>query len=60
MKYAWVKLILWAQASSVTEEFEDTMGIIRILESKKNRQHNGKNKQYTRTNNDPQTIHIKL
>jgi len=32
--------------------------IVRI--SKKNRQHNGQQKKYKRTNNDLQNIHIKL
>ena len=42
------------------EEFKDTNGVIRISISKKNRQHNGQKKKYERTNNDLQTIHIKL
>jgi hypothetical protein len=33
---------------------------IRIRISKKNRQHNGQKKKYKRTNNEPQSIHIKL
>ena len=41
------------------EEFEDTKGVIRIRISKKNRQHNGQKKQYKRTDNDLQNIHIK-
>jgi hypothetical protein len=41
------------------EEFEDAKGVIRILISKKNRQHNGRKKKDTRTNNDLQNIHIK-
>jgi hypothetical protein len=41
------------------EEFENTKGIIRIDQSKKNRQHNGQKKKYKRTNNDLQNIHIK-
>ena len=41
------------------EEFADTNGVIRIRISK-NRQHNGQNKKYKRTNNDLQNIHIKL
>ena len=40
-------------------EFEDTKGIIRIHKSK-DRQHNGQRKKYKRTNNDLQSIHIKL
>ena len=42
---------------SIQEEFEDTKGVIRIRNSKKDRQHNGQTK---RTNNDLQNIHIKL
>ena len=42
------------------EEFKDTKGVIRIRKSKKNRQHNGQKKNYKRTNNDQQNIHIKL
>jgi len=42
------------------EEFEDTKGAIRIRISKKNRQHNGEQKKYKRTNNDQQNIHIQL
>ena len=42
------------------EEFEDTKGIIRIRISKRNRQRNGQKKKYKRTNNDLQSIHIKL
>ena len=42
------------------EEFEDTKVVIRIRISKKNRQHNGQKKNYKRTNNDQQNIHIKL
>jgi hypothetical protein len=42
------------------EEFADTKGVIRIRISKKNRQHNGQQKKYKRTNNDLQNIHIKL
>jgi hypothetical protein len=42
------------------EEFEDTKGANRIRISKKNRQHNGQKKEYKRTNNDQQNIHIKL
>ena len=41
------------------EEFEDTKGIIRIRKSK-DRQHNGQKKKYKRTNNDLQSIHIKV
>jgi hypothetical protein len=42
------------------EEFEYTKGAIRIIISKKNRQHNGQKKKDKRTNNDLQHIHIKL
>ena len=42
------------------EELEDTKGVIRILISKKNRQHNGQKKRCKKTNNDLQNIHIKL
>jgi hypothetical protein len=34
--------------------------VIRILKSKKNRQHSGQKKKYKKTNNDLQNIHIKL
>jgi hypothetical protein len=47
-------------AIHIQEEFEDTKGAIRIRISKKNRQHNGQQKQDKRTNNDQQSIHIKL
>ena len=40
-----------------SEEFEDTKGVIRTHISKKNRQHNGQNKNDKRTNNDLQNIH---
>jgi hypothetical protein len=46
--------------ANLQEEFEDTKGAIRIRKSKKNRQHNGQEKKYKRTNNDLQNIHIKL
>jgi hypothetical protein len=42
------------------EELEDTKRAIRIRISKKNRQHNGQEKKYKRTNNDLQSIQIKL
>ena len=42
------------------EEFEDTKGVIRIRTSKKNRQHNGQKKEDKMTNNDLQSIYIKL
>jgi hypothetical protein len=41
------------------KDFEDTKGVIRIRISKKNRQHNGQKKNYKRTSNDLQNIHIK-
>jgi len=44
----------------ISEEFEDTKGVIRIRISKKNRQNNGQKKKYKSTNNDLQNIHIKL
>ena len=40
--------------------FEYTKEAIRIIISKKNRQHNDQKKKYKRTNNDLQHIHIKL
>jgi hypothetical protein len=42
------------------EELEDTKEVIRIRISKKKRHHNGQKKNYKRTNNDLQNIHIKL
>ena len=39
------------------KEFEDTKGVIRIRISKKNKQHNGQEKKYKRTNNDLQHTH---
>jgi hypothetical protein len=42
------------------EEFEDTKGVIRIRKSKKNRQYNGQKKRDKKTNNDLQSIHLKL
>ena len=44
----------------VQEEFEDTKGVNKIRMSMKNRQHNGQKKKYKRTNNDLQSMHIKL
>ena len=44
----------------LSEEFEDTKGVIRIGKSKKDRQHNGQMKNGKRKNNDLQNIHIKL
>jgi hypothetical protein len=41
---------------SIIDEFEDTKGVIRILKSMKNRQHNGQKKKHKRTNNDLQNI----
>ena len=34
------------------EEFEDTIGVIIIRKSRKNRQHNGQKKMQKRTNSD--------
>ena len=48
-------MVTWIQ-----EGFEDTKGVIRIPNSKKDRQHNGEKKKDKRTNNDLQNIHIKL
>jgi hypothetical protein len=41
------------------EEFEDAKGVIRVRKSK-DRQHNDHAKKKTGTNNDIQSIHIKL
>jgi hypothetical protein len=41
------------------QEFEDTIGVIRIRKSK-GRQHIGQNKKDKRTNNDLQNAYIKL
>ena len=41
------------------EEFEDTKGVIRIRKSK-DRHHNGQKNKTKGTNNDLQTLHIKL
>ena len=49
-----------AEYTRYKEEFEDTKGAIRNRISKKNRQHNDQKKKYKRTNNDRQSIHIKL
>jgi hypothetical protein len=40
--------------------FEDTKGVIRILKSKNERQHNGQKKKYKGTNNDLQSIKLKI
>ena len=50
-------IISFTENHLLKEEFEDIKGI-HIL--KMNRQHNGQNKKYKRTNNDLQNIHIKL
>jgi hypothetical protein len=42
------------------DEFEDNKGVIRIRQSKKDRQYNSKKKKDKRTNNYLQNIHIKL
>ena len=55
--------VLWKERLSIDdnqEKFEDTKGVIRIRISKKNRQHNGPKKKYKKTNNDIQSIYIKL
>ena len=41
------------------EEFEDTKGVIKVYKLK-DRQRNGQKKKDKRTNNDQQTLHIKL
>jgi hypothetical protein len=41
---------------SLSEDFEDTKGVIRTHKSKKDIQHNGQKKQDLRTNNDLQDI----
>jgi len=46
--------------SNGLEEFDDTIGVIKISKSKKNNQHHGQKKKDKRTNNDLQRIHIKL
>jgi hypothetical protein len=43
---------------AMKDEYEDTKGVIRILVSKKNRQHNDQKKKYKRKNNYQQNIHI--
>jgi len=40
------------------EEFEDTKWVIRIRNSKKNRQHNGQKKKNKKTNDELQNKHI--
>jgi len=55
--YGWRLLLL---KFLYEEEFEDTKGVVRIHKSKKDRQHNVQMKKYKRTNNDLQSIHIKL
>jgi hypothetical protein len=47
-------------ALEVSEQLEDTKGVIIIRTSKKDKQHNGQKKKDKRTNNDLQNIHIKL
>ena len=44
----------------ILEEFEDTKRAIKTRISKNNRQHNGQKKNYKRTINDLQNLHIKL
>jgi hypothetical protein len=56
-------LIPWGElmcSRKVEEEFKDIKGGIRIGISKKNRQHNVQKNKYKRTNNDLQSIRIKL
>ena len=48
------KLKIRFQLALMYEEFEDTKGVIKIRLSKKNRQYNGQQKKYKRTNNDLQ------
>ena len=52
--------LLQVQSYVFHEEFEDTKWVIKIGKSKKDRQHNGQTKNIKRTNNDLQSIHIKL
>jgi hypothetical protein len=52
--------MLCALRISMYEKLKYTKGVIRSCISKTNRQHNGQNKKYKRTNNDPQNIHIKI
>ena len=40
----------------LTEDFEDTKGVITIGKSKKNRKHNDEKKRDKKTNNDQQNI----
>ena len=42
------------------EKTENTKGVIRSHESKKDKQYTGQKKNYKRTNNDLKNIHIKL
>ena len=56
----WSTVIHLTFISKVKEKFEDTKGVIRILISKKNRQHNDQKKINKRTYNDLHNIHIKL
>ena len=46
--------------SGPRQEFEDTIGVIRIRKLKKYRQHNDQKKKYKRGNNDLQNMHNKL
>ena len=45
---------------NLQSEFDDTKGVIRNRKTKKKRQHNGKAKIDKRTNDDLQSINIKL
>ena len=44
----------------IQKEFEVTKGVIRILKSKKDRQHSGQKIKDKKSHNDLQNIHIKL
>ena len=56
----WVIFCLSFYCSSNKKIWKYQREVIRIRKSKKNRQHNGQEKKYKRTNNDLQDIHIKL
>ena len=47
------------ERQDMEEKFEDIKGVI-IIRISKNRQDNGQQKKYKRTNNDLQYIHVKL
>ena len=48
------------ESETLQEEFEDINAVIRILKSKKNRQHNGQKKNDKRTSNDVQITTLKI